>query len=341
LRNHDHAAFEVVCYSGVASGDAVTREIISRTDEWRPIHALSDEAVAAQIRADRIDILVDLSGHTAGNRLLVFARKPAPVQVTAWGHATGTGLPAMDYLFSDPVVVPEAVRPLFAEAIYDLPCFIPYQPFTEAPPISEPLANSRGFVTFGCLNRLSKVSPATFRLWAHILHAVSGSRLLLKDRALDDPAQHARVHDALAQHDIGPGRIELRGASSWGQHLATFNEVDIALDPFPQNGGISTWEALWMGVPVVAKLGNSVPSRLSAAILAGIGLADWVADGEDEYLALAIRKSSDIATLARLRKELRVCIMASAAGNPRSYTRAVEDAYRTMWRRWCDKQRGF
>jgi len=185
---------------------------------------------------------------------------------------------------------------------------------------------------------LSKVSPATFRLWGRILHSVSGSRLLLKDRTLDDPTQQARARDALAEHGIGSERIELRGSSSWGQHLATFNEVDIALDPFPQNGGISTWEALWMGAPVVAKLGNSVPSRLSAAILTAVGLADWIADGEDEYAALAIRKSSDIAALTRLRKELRPCIAAASPGNPRSYTRAVEDAYRTMWRRWCEKQ---
>ncbi len=332
LRRHDRADFEVVYYSGVTVEDEMTGEFRRLADRWRCVSDLSDDALAEQIRADGIDILVDLSGHTAGNRLLVFARKPAPVQVTAFGYGVGTGLPAIDYLFSDPVAVPAAVRPLFAETIYDLPCMGPCEPPTDAPLVVELPALSRGLVTFGCLNRFSKVSQAALELWARILLKVPGSRLLLKDRALDSPAIQARVRDTLAGHGIGAERIELRGGSSHLDHLAAYNDVDIALDPFPQNGGISTWESLWMGVPVVAKLGQAMPSRVSGAILHAAGLAEWVAGGDDDYAALAIRQASDLPALGRLRGEMRARIAASPAGNLETYTRAVEQAYRTMWR---------
>jgi predicted O-linked N-acetylglucosamine transferase (SPINDLY family) len=282
-------------------------------------------------------VLIDLSGHSAGNRLQTFALKPAPVQVTAWGHATGTGLPAMDYLFSDPVAIPEAARPLFAEAIYDLPCLLSHEAPNYAPAVSDLPARSRGVVTFGCLNRFLKVSPAVLELWAQVLRQVPGSRLLLKDTLLDDPSLQAFARGALAAHGIAPERIDLRGGTPRQEHLATFNDVDIALDPFPQNGGASTWEALWMGVPVVAKLGNSLQSRLSGAIISGIGLNDWVTENDEQYIRLAVERAADIEALASLRNNLRGIVVASAAGNPQAYTRAVEAAYKTMWQRWCNR----
>lgn len=266
----------------------------------------------------------------------MFAQKPAPVQVTAWGHATGTGLRTIDYLFSDPVSVPDAARPLFAEAIYDLPCQITFEAAPYAPNVTELPARRRGAVTFGCLNRLGKVLPEVLQLWARILTAVPGSRLLLKDGALDDPTRRASILDTLAAHGIGSDRIDLRGGTPRPEHLATFGEIDISLDPFPQNGGASTWEALWQGVPVLTKLGNSAPGRLSGAILSSIGLTEWIVESERDYAALAIAKSSDLVGLAALRQQLRRIISASPAGNPVRYTRAVEDAYRTMWRRWCE-----
>ena len=339
LKRHDRANFRVVCYSGVKLEDSITEEFRQLADKWRSVSDLSDEALAEQIRADGIDILVDLSGHTAGNRLLVFSRKPAPIQVTAWGHATGTGLPAIDYLFSDPVAIPAEVRPLFAETVYDLPSLITIEPPADAPPVAELPALSRGFVTFGCLNRFNKVSQAALELWARILRTVPGSRLLLKDLALDNPVMQARVRDTLARQGIGAERIELRGRTSRKDHLAAYNDVDIALDPFPLNGGMSTWEALWMGVPVVAKLGNSVPSRISGAILHAIGLAEWAAGGDEEYVALAVGQAADLHALAKLRRGMRARITASPAGNLDAYTRAVEASYRRMWRAFLDGTR--
>jgi len=333
LKRHDRRQFQVVCYSGVAEEDAITEEFRRSADKWRCVSELSDEALAEQIRADGIDILVDLSGHTSGNRLLVFARKPAPIQVSAWGAATGTGIPAIDYLFSDPVAIPASVRPLFAETVYDLPSLITIEPPESAPAVAQLPSLSRGAITFGCLNRLSKVSQTALELWARILKAVPGSRLLLKDRELDSPVMQARMRDTLAKPGIGAERIELRGGSSHKDHLAAYNEVDITLDPFPFNGGISTWESLWMGVPVVTKLGNSVPSRISGAILHAIGMPEWVAGDEDEYAALAVRQAGDLQRLAELRRGMRERILASAAGNVDRYTRAVEAAYRKMW---CD-----
>jgi predicted O-linked N-acetylglucosamine transferase (SPINDLY family) len=333
LRHHDHSNFEVVCYSGVIREDDKTREFRQLAGKWRSTAGLSDEALAEQIRADGIDILVDLSGHTAGNRLLVFARKPAPIQVTAWGSGTGTGLPAIDYLFSDPVAIPVAVRALFAETVYDLPCPTTMEAPADAPPVAELPVLSRGVITFGCLNRFSKISPAALELWARILQAVPGSRLLLKDKALNNPIIQARVRDTLARLGIVAERIELRGGSSHKDHLGTYNDVDIALDPFPQNGGITTWESMWMGVPVVAKLGNSVPSRISGSILHAVGLSEWVAEDDEQYAGLAIRHAGDLDALAQLRGECRARITASAAGNVETYTRAVEQAYRSMWNR--------
>lgn len=335
LRRHDRASFQLVCYSGATVEDELTREFQKLADKWCPTQALSDEDLAAQIRADKVDILVDLSGHTAGSRLQVFARKPAPVQVTAWGGATGTGLPTIDYLFSDPVAVPETVRPLFAEAIYDLPCMQTFEAPSYAPAVSELPARSCGVVTFGCLNRFVKVSPAALELWARVLRLVPGSRLLLKDTSLDDPSLQAFARDTLAAHGIEADRIDLRGGTSRQDHLAAFNDVDIALDPFPQNGGVSTWEALWAGVPVVTKMGDSLQSRVSGAILSAVGLTDWVANNDEEYARLAVDKASNIEALARLRSELRSAIWASPAGNPDLYTHAVERAYRAMWRKWC------
>jgi len=337
LRRHDRSNFQVVCYSGVKVEDELTEDFRRRADKWRSVSDLSDEALAEQIRADGIDILVDLSGHTGGNRLLVFARKPAPIQVSAWGSATGTGLPAIDYLFSDPVAIPAAVRPLFAETVIDLPCLGPFEAPEYMPPVAELPALSRGAVTFGCLNRLGKVTQTALELWARILRAVPGSRLLLKDAAFDNPVMQARVRDTLAGQDIGAERIELRGGSPRRDHLAAYDDVDIALDPFPHNGGISTWESLWMGVPVVAKLGDSVASRISGAILNAVGLTEWAVDGDDEYAALAARQASELQALAQLRRGMRARVAASPAGNLDRYTRVVEAAYRNMWRAYLDR----
>jgi len=337
LQRHSKADFQVNCYSGVLSEDDWTLRCKECADVWRQTTSLSDEALDAQIREDGVDILIDLSGHTVGNRMLVFARKPAPIQVSGWGHGGGTGLPTVDYLFADPVAIPVSARPGFAEEIYDLPCHITFEAPGYTPPLVDLPALSRGSITFGCLNRYPKVTPAVERLWARILAAVPDARLLLKSGMFDDPKSRMKVLDAFAQLGVAQNRIELRGSTSRKDHMAAFGDVDITLDPFPQNGGISTLESLWMGTPVIAKLGNALGSRASGAILHALGLGDWVAQDDEGYLGVAVRKAADIGALAQFRSSIRSQIMASPAGNPDLYTRAVELAYRTMWTRWLEK----
>ena len=333
LERHSRTEFQVNCYSGVQVEDDWTRRFRSCAEVWRTTPGMSDEALAARIRDDGVDILIDLSGHSKGNRLLVFARKPAPVQVTAWGHGGGTGLPMVDYQFTDPVSIPPQARPFFAEEAWDLPCFIGFEAPAFAPPVADSPARSTGAVTYGSLNRFTKVTPAALRLWARILQAQPGSRLLLKDAQFDEPRGREAVLAALAGVGIDEVRVELRGFTSHSQHLAAYGGVDIMLDTFPQNGGVTTWESLWMGVPVVAMLGNKLASRISAAVLSALALTEWVAENEEGYFRIAVEKGSDPESLRRFRTGIRSRILASPAGNPDLYTRAVEAAYRAMWRK--------
>jgi predicted O-linked N-acetylglucosamine transferase (SPINDLY family) len=335
IRKHDRSRFEVFLYSDVKTPDRDTQSFRDTDSVWRETVRFNDEALADLIRKDQIDILVDLTGHASANRLLTFARKPAPVQISAWGHPTGTGLPVMDYLFADPVAVPEDVRPLFAETVVDLPCFLGYEPPEYAPAIVSPPAAEGRPMTFGCLNRLSKITARCLGLWSRLLSDMPNTRLVLKDPQLSDPRMRSRIAKVFIDCGINEDRLTFLTSTPHDQHLAAYNEIDIALDPFPQSGGVSTFEALWMGVPVVALLGPSVSGRGAAAILSSLGLQDWVADSEDTYLALAKRKASDIPALAELRRGLRPLMAGSPAADSSQYTRAVEAAYREVWRSYC------
>jgi tetratricopeptide (TPR) repeat protein len=335
LRQRDTATFKTVCYSGVVYEDSLTGTFRNLADIWVDTCNLDDAALEARIRADGIDILVDLSGHTDGNRLLVFARKPAPIQVTAWGYPSGTGLKTIDYLFSDRVGIPANVHHLFAEKVWNLPCQITFDEPRNAPPVQTLPAESHGFVTFGCLNRFSKISDQNLRQWSEILRSVPGARLLLKDKSLSTPAAGERALLSLQEAGIPRNRVALRGESSRYEHLLAYGDVDIALDPYPLGGGVSTYEALLMGVPVVAKLGDTQAGRVAGAIISAVGLADWVAGDDDDYVAIAIEKARDIARLGVLRRSLRARVATSEAGNPERYTRTVEAAYRAMSRQWC------
>jgi predicted O-linked N-acetylglucosamine transferase (SPINDLY family) len=335
LQHHDRAQFEIVCYACSSKVDATTSQFREIADRWRDASQWTEDRLADEIRADGIDILIDLSGHTRGNRLGVFARKPAPIQVHGWGHGTGTGLPTIDYLFSDPVAIPFEVRHLFAETVVDLPCFVTLASLpTEIPRAPTP-AISNGFVTFGVFNRISKISDEAAQVWSRILERVPGSRLLIKDVALDDQLVRENLLARFEACGLPAERVDLLGATLRSDHLASFNRVDICLDPFPQNGGVSTWEALQMGVPVVAKLGNSLPSRAAGSILTALGLPDWVTDSHEAYIDTATSRGSQVSELDRLRRELPEKIRTAAASNPVSYGRAVDDAYRAMWRRYC------
>lgn len=334
---YNRDAFEVFCYSNFPRKDQMTQKFHQSVDHWREVYGVGDEQMAKMVRKDRIDILVDLSGHSAGNRLLVFARKPAPVQVTGWGHANGTGLEAMDYLVSDRMSIPEEARKYYAEEIIDLPCQIPYGSPSDSPPVSSLPAEKNGVLTFGCFNRLSKMPAENFDVWAEILKAVPDSRLMLKARELNDMGRQAWVRKHFAVHGIDPARVLLVGQTTWYEHMRHFSEVDIALDPFPYGGGISTYEALWMGCPVVALKGNTLTGRIAAAIETALGMEDWVADDELGYLRLAVDKARKLQELATLRQALRTRLLDSPMGCLEKYAALLEVAYRRIWRKWCEQ----
>ncbi len=333
LLNHDKAQFEITCYSSTEKEDQSTEIFRRAADEWRDITQFSDDKLSQQIQTDQIDILVDLSGHTAGHRLEVFARKPAPVQVTA--GATGTGLPTFDYLFSDPVICPPSVRHLFAEKVFDLPSIMTIESLPDQLRPSDPPVLSTGNVTFGVFNRASKISDDVVSLWARILESVPRSKIIMKHYAFDEVSVRNRLLERFAMHGISANRIAFLGTTSRQEHLAAFKDVDISLDPFPHNGGISTLESLQMGVPVVAILGNSVSSRAAGAILTAVGLHDWVSRSADEYLDIAVKFATMPDGLKSLRYELPIRVVASAVGNATIYTRAIEAAYRRMWVEYC------
>jgi predicted O-linked N-acetylglucosamine transferase (SPINDLY family) len=333
--NHDRDEVETFFYCNSPVRDYLTDIFRAAADNWRPINAMADGAVADLIRDDAIDVLVDLSGHSSGNRLLVFARRPAPVQVTAWGNAVGTGLETMDYLFSDPVYMAAEDRAFVAEEIYDLPCAISYLCPANAPEVSPLPAPANGFITFGCFSKTIKITAPALDLWARVLKMVGDSRMLFKDTALDIESERDRLRIELAARGIDPGRLDFLGSTPWTEHMNAYGKVDIVLDPARQAAGTTTLESLWMGAPVVVLKGGTIASRGSASALAGSGLGHWIAETAEDYVTLAVEKAADIEALAELRARLRELIRKNPIGDHDLYARAVEAAYRQMWRKWC------
>ena len=339
LRSHDKANFQVNCYSSSPVQDSLTAVFKSHADVWGDAASLSDDELADRIQADGVDVLVDLSGYTAGNRLNVFARKPAPVQVTAWGHAAGTGIKTMDYFFADLMTVPANVRHLFAERVHDLPSLITIDPIADVQPSTLPMRRN-GFVTFGVFNRIDKISGDALAAWSKLLRALTEARIVVKHFALDDALVRDGLIGRFVAHGISPDRVICIGSTARPDHLKAFADVDISLDPFPQNGGVSTWESLYMGVPVVARLGNGASSRISASILTAVGLTDWLASDDESYVAIAQKFASMPAELEQLRANLPARIASSPAGNVAVYTEHVEAGYRQFWRDYCASASG-
>jgi predicted O-linked N-acetylglucosamine transferase (SPINDLY family) len=334
LEAHDPAAVETFCYADVPHPDEVTTRLESTAHQWRDVYGLSDDAVFRRVREDQIDILVDLAGHTKGNRLGVFARRAAPGQVTAWGYPATTGLPSMDYRFCDVQTdpAPQADHMSVETLIRLTPGFHCYAPPRDAPPVSELPCLQAGHITFGSFNKLAKISPATVALWAAVLHAVPGSRLLVKTKPLVEAETRASLEQAFAVRGIASSRLELRGwvPDDLG-HLNLYNKIDIALDTVPYNGTTTTCEALWMGVPVLTIAGQSHAARVGVSVLTQANMSDWIAGTTDEFASRAAQVAANIPGLAQTRQRLRSRIAESALCDRVAHARGVEAAYRAMW----------
>jgi predicted O-linked N-acetylglucosamine transferase (SPINDLY family) len=329
---HDRSAVTVVLYANQTSYDRLTETLQRSADAWVPIMGLDDDSVAARIAADRIDILVDLAGHTAGNRLAVFARRPAPIQVTWLGYSATTGLPAMDYMLLDDDHLSPGAEHLMLESVVRLP----HVRFCYAPPdyageVAEPPSASGRPVTFASFNNSAKLNDAVIALWARVLAAVPHSRLLLKWRSLADPVLQARIRHNFARHGIDGERIRFDGATEHADMLRQYGDADIALDPFPFCGGQTSCEALWMGVPVVTLAGSRPFSRQTHAILRAIGRAEWSAGSADDYVEIAARLAGDPIGLGRIRRGLRQQMLASALCDAPGFARSLERVYRKLW----------
>jgi len=337
LVGHDRRAVEVLCYSDGAP-DAVTARLRAAADGWCDARTLSDAALAAQIEADQVDVLVDLNGHTSGNRLLCFARRPAPVQVTYCGYPGTTGLPAIEWRLTDDRADPPGGADAEAtEKLWRLPNgFLCFQPDPRSGDVGALPASERGHLTFASFNSLAKITDEVLATWASLLLEVPGSRLLLKSRALSDPGPAARLRAHLAAGGIDPDRVELAPyAPTPVAHLELYRQVDVALDAFPYNGTTTTCEALWMGVPVVTLVGRTHAGRVGASLLSRVGLDALVTSSRDEYVAAAAKLARDLPELAHLRTRLRGRVARSPLVARAAFARDVEAAFRQMWRLWC------
>lgn len=333
---------EVFCYAEVDNADDMTERLKGLSDHWRWIVGRRDEEAAEMIRTDGIDILVDLAGHTANNRLPIFGLKPAPVQVSWLGYPNTTGMKTIDYIFATPGYVPEVQRRHMTERVYDLPrlpsC---YSVPSYAPPVAESPSLAGGAVTFGCFNNITKVTPEAMEAWSRLLETVPGSRLFLKSIALGESRTAAATASAFGKLGVTANRLIIEGPSEHKDYLAAYGRVDIALDPFPYNGGTTTIEALYMGLPLIALRGDRWVSRNGSAILEAMALdEELVADDVDGYLAKAAALATNPQRLAQLRREIRPRFLATGVADPVLLTGEVEAAYRDMWQRWCASRRG-
>ena len=332
--NHDRQQIEIVGYADVRKPDALTAKFKALASEWCVSGCLSDRQLAERIRGDRIDILVDLALHTAGNRMLVFARKPAPVQVSMLGMPTTTGLATIDYRLTDPYFDPPgAADAAYTEQSIRLPHSIwCYEPHAEAPVVGPLPAVSNGLVTFGCLNHFAKVSRPTLETWTRILQALPGARLVLQavPGSYLDPVR-GRLQDA----GIAPDRVQFLPKVPRHEYLRRYHQLDISLDPFPYNGHTSTLDAVWMGVPVIALAGRTGVGRAGVSVLSNLELPELIAKTPEQYVAIAVALAGDHPRLAALRAALRPKMQASPLVDGKQYAADIETAFRRIWKTWC------
>jgi protein O-GlcNAc transferase len=337
LEHHDRKMVEVFCYASVTFPDDMTDRVSRSSDVWRNVLGVNDEALAGLVRSDGIDILVDLSGHSAGDRLRAFARKPAPIQVTYLGYANTTGMSAIDFRFTDALADPPGMTDkLNVERLWRLPvcnwCYLP--------PANAPDIQPRGVqpITFGCFNAFPKVNRKMTAIWAQLLKSVPGSHLLLKSAAAAEVSSRQRFTSEFTERGISGDRIEIIGrVESQRDHLAIYQHVDVALDTFPYHGTTTTCEALWMGVPVVSLAGRTHVSRVGVSLLTNAGVPELIAQTPEEYLSIASKLATDSAALDALRAGLRDQMRCSPLTNSARFAKDIEEAYRQMWREWCAK----
>jgi predicted O-linked N-acetylglucosamine transferase (SPINDLY family) len=336
MHNHDSEKYPVVCYSNSELVDIFTERFKTYADEWRDVTKLTDNELFSLIISDGVDILVDLSGHTEGNRLRLFAMKPAPVQATWIGFFFTTGLSEIDYILMDDVSVLPGEERYFSEKVYRLPqtrfC---YEPPALAPDVTPLPFTRNNYITFGSFNNLAKVTHQVIQLWARVLSEIPNSRLLLKTASLGSERVREEVATTFESFGISRERLILRNESSYVDMLGEYGDMDIALDPFPFNGGLTSCEALWMGVPVITLAGNRPIARQTTSFIKCIDIDDLIAKNEAEYVELAMKWSNNINKLMEIRKLLRSKMQSSLLCDGRRFTVNLESAFRWMWVDWC------
>jgi protein O-GlcNAc transferase len=338
LERHDRSRIEVFVYAIGAKADHITDYIRRSVDNFVPTRVPPVE-LAERIRVDGIDILVDLAGHTMGSAYLAFALKPAPVQVSWLGVLSTTGMSTMDYFLGDAQMPCSGTEHLFTETVYRLPrSLCCYRPTANVPVAPAPYFE-RGYITFGCFNSSRKINRDVVKLWSTILHLVPESRMLLKWHGMETEAKQRRLRPWFVEDGIAPERLTFVGASMTTEYLKEYGAIDIALDPFPYNGGTTTLDTLWMGVPVVTLSGRLPVQRIAASILTAAGLPDFIAQTPEQYLKIALYLAAVVPKTPDLRQEIRRALVASPLMDEIGIVRDVENAYREMWRIWCRSQR--
>jgi predicted O-linked N-acetylglucosamine transferase (SPINDLY family) len=336
--HHDAKNFEIICYSGPIRPDYITKRLRDKSKIWREVARMDDASLAKQIREDKIDILIDLSLQTPGNRLLVFARKPAPVQATYLAYVGTSGLPAMDYrltdIYLDPIGEDESA---YSERSIRLPRnYWCYEPYPEMPAVNPLPALQTGRITFGCLNSCTKNSTAVWQTWRKLLAATPNSRLMVSS----PPGSHSdRIRGEFQSAGVDPNRLFFVEQMPIAQYFQQYHEIDIALDPFPYGGGTTSCDAIWMGVPIVTLRGRTAVGRGGASILSNLDIPQFIAENEDDYVKIAANLAADLPALSKLRAGLRQRMKESPLMDAAQFAKDVEAVYRQMWRNWCSTQK--
>lgn len=338
LDGHDRTQVEVFGYGSVAHPDAVTERLKVKFDLYRDILGQTSRSVADQIRADQVDILVALAGHCTGNRMAVLVHEPAPIQVDL-GSISTTGMDQIGYRITDAILDPPETQSCYVEQLVHLPGgFVSYRPPLESP-LVEPLpAASKGFITFGSFNNHIKINDTAVRLWSEVLRRVPRSRMVLKFQAGTDPGLQDHYGRWFEQYGVARDRLSIIGGAPHFEHLRRLGQVDLALDTYPFNGCVTTLEGLWMGVPIVTLTGHTYVAQVGQDILSRLGLKFFVARTPDEYVDKACAAVFQLEPLASIRGRLREMMLASPLCDPNRFTRELEQAFRTMWRTWCQRR---